>query len=173
MANNPPIEPIKVVANILQARLGLKDEQVMLYNQKIDIPPDERLYLVLAVLGSKTFATKTKYENDPVSDVLTEVQTTNRQEIYSIRMRSWSNEARTRNWEVSPALKSTLAQQQMEQASISIGYLPTSMNDISRLEGTAILNEYALTIRALVSYEIGQPVDYFGQFATPQISSNP
>ena len=64
------------------------------------------------------------------------------------------------------------AQQQMEQASMSIGYLPTSMNDISRLEGTAILNEYALTVRVLVAYDRVAPVDYFDQFATPEIFTN-
>lgn len=173
MANNSPVEPIKVVADILQQQLGLKDEQVLLYNQKFDIPPDDRLYLVLAFLGSRTFATKTQYVNDPLSGSLVETQTTNRQEIYSVRMRSLTSEARTRNWEISPALKSTFAQQQMEQASMSIGYLPTSMNDLSRREGTAILNEYALTIRVLVAYQKTAPVDYFDQFATPQIFTNP
>ena len=173
MANNPPIEPIKVVANILQQQLALKDDQVLLYNQKFDIPADERMYVVLAFLGSKTFATKTEYVNDPLSGSLVETQTTNRQEIYSVRIRSWSSEARQRNWEISPALKSDFAQQQMEQASMSIGYLPTSMNDISRLEGTKILNEYALTIRALVAYSKTAPVDYFDQFAPPEIFTNP
>lgn len=187
------LEPIKAIANILQAELGLAPwnppearvttevngfqpplaaDQVLVNNQKFDIPPDDRLYLTLTLLGSKTFATKTAYENDPVKGVLQEVQATNRQEMISLHLMSRSNEARTRNWEVSPALKSTLAQQVSEEQSFQIGYLPTSMNDVSQLEGTARLNEFVLTFNVLVAYRKSKPVEYFDEFPTPVLITN-
>lgn len=160
-------EPIKVCATILKASLGLKDDQVILYNQKFDIPPDDRLYLVLSVMGVKTFGANTGYENDPVSGELHEVQSVNRQEMFSVLLYSWSSDARTRNWEVPVALVSTLSQQLQEANSISISKVPTAMIDVSEVEGTKRLNRYSLTFNVLAAYTKRQPVDYFDQFNIP------
>jgi hypothetical protein len=166
-------EPIKVVADIIAVSLGLKVDQVLLYNQKFKIPPDDRLYVTVSVLGSKTFGASTRYEADPVSDELTEVTYVNRQEIFSILLFSRSNEARTRNWEVPAALVSTYSEQQQEANSIKIAQVPVSMNDLSELEGTSRLNRYVLTIPVLAAYTKRQPVDYYDKFSQPKILTNP
>lgn len=165
-------EPIQVIRWILEHELQLKPEQAMLYNQKFDIPPDDRLYLYVGFLGSKTFSSRGAYQNDPVSNTLVQVQTANRQEMYSIHLYSRSAEARLRNWEVSPALAGDFAEQMMEMRSMKIGWLPTSMNDVSGVEGTARLFRYALTIRVLVAYEKIVPVPFYDSFRQPQVITN-
>lgn len=165
-------EPIKVVASILQAELVLKDDQVLLYNQKFDIPPDDRLYLSLAVMGSRTFGASTRYVANPVSQDLEETQNVNRQEMYSLMFYSRSSAARTRNWEVPAALVSTYAQQMQETHGIKIAQVPTAMLDISEVDGTARLNKYSLTFNVLAAYTKTKPTQYFDQFATPAILTN-
>jgi len=166
-------EPIKVVADILQSELDLKADQMVLYNQKFDIPPDDRLYLSLAVLGAKTFGASTRYVADPVTLDLNEEQAVNRQEMYSLMIYSRSSEARTRNWEVPAALVSTFSQQMQEKYSLKIAQVPTAMMDISEQEGTARLNKYSLTFNVLAAYTKTKGVQYFDSFSTPEIITNP
>ncbi len=167
-------EPIKVCAAIIKASLALEDDQVILYNQKFDIPPDVRLYVVLSVLGTKTFGANTSYDEDPVSGELLETQNVNRQEMLSVLFYSWTSEARTRNWEIPAALVSTLSQQLQEKNSISISKVPTAMLDVSEVEGTKRLNRYSLTFNVLAAYTKRQPVDYFSQFnIPPEVITNP
>jgi hypothetical protein len=166
-------EPIKVVADILQSELVLKPDQVLIYNQKFDIPPDDRLYLSLAVMGSRTFGASTRYVADPVSQDLNETQNVNRQEMYSLMLYSRSAQARVRNWEVPAALVSTFAQQMQEKNSIKISQVPTSMLDISEVDGTARLNKYSLTFMVLAAYTKTKPTQYFDRFSEPEIITNP
>lgn len=163
------VEPIKVVADILQNQLGLADDQVMLYNQKFDIPPDDRLYISLAVLATRTFGVQNRHLVVPTLDGadFLSVLSSNRQETYQITIFSRSSEARTRNWEIPPALASDTSERMQEANNIRIGYLPSSMNDVSALDGTAILNSYALTIQVLAAYEKVQPEPYYDKFSIP------
>lgn len=166
-------EPIKVIAGILREEMELGEDQVLLYNQKFDIPPDDRPYIFLSILGSKTFGSNVGYDPDPVTGDLTETVVTNRQEQISIQIYSRSSEARTRNWEIPAALVSTFSQQQQEANSIKIGTVPTSMVDLSDIEGTARLNRYALTFAVLAAYKKQKAVEYFDQFRQPVIYTNP
>ncbi len=166
-------EPIKVIGDILRYELGLKPDQVLLYNQKFDIPPDYRMYICLSILGSKQFAGYPDYDPDPITGNLVETQVVNRQEMISILVYSRSEEARVRNWEISAALVSAYSQQQQEANSIKIATLPVSMNDVSEVEATDRLNRYALTFMVLAAYKKQKPVEYFDTFAPPVIFTNP
>lgn len=154
---------------ILEHELSLKPEQAMLYNQKFDIPPDDRIYLYVGILGTKTFAAKGGYEPNPVTGNLDQVQNVNRQEMYSIHVYSRSAAARERNWEIPAALVGDYSEQMQELRSMKIGYVPTSMNDVSQVEGTARLFRYALTIRALVAYRKVVTVPFYDSFDQPEI----
>jgi hypothetical protein len=92
--------------------------------------------------------------------------------MYSVLAYSKGPTARQRHWEIAPALGSTFAQQQQEEHSFKIGYLPR-MTDVSGLDGTSRLNRYRLTFVALAAYRKTKPVEYFDQFAQPTIISNP
>ncbi len=166
-------EPIKLLRGILLKELGLRDEQVMLYNQEFPLPPDDRLFLNLAVLGTKSFAVKTEYRPNPVTHELEEYQVLNRQEMISILCFSAGSLARERNWEIVPALSGTLAQQVMEENSFLIGKLPTSMNDVSEQDGARRLNRYSLTFNVLVAYSKVKSVDYFDEVSGPLLTTNP
>ncbi len=164
-------EFIKVVALIIEHELALSRDQVILYNQKFNIPPDQRLYVSVSMLGSRPFGAKTQYVGDPITGELVEQQSVNVQEMYSVLLYSRGPSARQRNWEIPAALTSTFAQQQMEEHSFKIGYLP-QMSDVSEQEGTSRLNRYSLTFTALVAYRKTKPVDYFDQFAQPTVITN-
>lgn len=167
------IEPIKVLGEILRSELDLKPDQVLLYNQKFDIPPDYRMYINLSILGTKNFAGYPDYETDPNTGDLVETQVVNRQEMISILVYSRSDEARTRNWEIAAAMVSAYSQQLQEKYSLKIGTLPVSVTDVSEVEATDRLNRYALTFMVLAAYKRQKPVQYFDTFASPNLIVNP
>ena len=165
-------EPIKLLVALILAEMDLKPEQVTIYNQKFDIPTDERLYINLGILGVKTFAVANKWENDPVSGNLTEVQNLNRQELISILAYSRGSAARERNWEIPLVFSSVRAEQVMEANSFTIGRIPVAMNDVSEQDGTSRLNRYSFTIALLSAYQKIKPVDYYDSFRAPLITTN-
>jgi hypothetical protein len=160
-------EPITVVAGVLKDELGLIPGQVLLVNQEFPIPPDDRLYIALRLLGAKTFAARSEFVDG------VEMQYVNRQEMYSITAYSSSSEARTRNWEIPAALKSIRCQQAQEANSMKIADIPAVMFDISEQDGTQRLNKFTGTVNALVAYSKQKPVEYYDQFTQPKIYTNP
>ena len=162
-------EIIKVVADIIQSEMELGNDRVYLYNQKWRIPPDEGLFVVVGFLGAKAFGAKTEYENDPVTQELVEVQSVNQQETYTVDLFSRDSSARQRKQEVILALNSTFAQQMQEQYTFKIANLPSTFNDVSALEATAILNRYQLVFNALVVYRKVKNVQFYDSFQIPPI----
>lgn len=162
-----PTEPLKVLANIIRIEMKLKNDQVLIDNQKFEIPADNRLYLTIALAGFRTFGNKNKHVNDPVTDTLGLVQSVNRQETYSILLYSKGPDARTRNWEVVAALNSDTSQSWQESNSMKIATLPASMAYVPELEGTSRLFRYSLLVNALVAYEKKSSPPFFDQFSFP------
>lgn len=162
-----PTEPVKVLANIIRIEMRLKNDQVLLDNQRFEIPADNRLYLSIALTGTRAFGNKNKHVNDPVSNVLTLVQSVNRQETYSVLLYSKGPEARTRNWEVVAALNSDTSQSWQESNAMKIATLPSSMVYVPELEGTARLFRYSLLVNALVAYEKKSSPPFFDTFQIP------
>ena len=165
-------EPLKVVADVIRHELRLEPEQVLLYNQKFNIPNDDRLYVSVALLGVKHFGSSVRYSVDPVTGDMREVQSTNRLELVSVTLFSRSAEARVRNWEVPAALVGTYSEQAQEANSINIARLPAAMSDVSQLEGTARLNRYVLTIQVQAAYAKTMPTAAYDQFSAPALHTN-
>jgi hypothetical protein len=166
-------EFVKVVADILQLEMDLKPDQILLYNTDFNIPADDKMYLSIGILGDVPFAASHQVLDDPELG-LVENQGVNVQEIYSLLIYSKSPEARLRRHEPPMILRGVKAQQQMEKYSFKIGYLPTTMNDVSEVEGTYRLSKYSLTFRALVAYARLRAVEYFDTFTgSPSLELNP
>ncbi|MDE3073911.1 MAG: hypothetical protein KGJ86_00655 [Chloroflexota bacterium] len=165
-------EPLEVVADILRHCLGLAKDQVVLYNQKFLIPPDDRMYASVGIIGVKTFGAATRFVVDPVSGELRESQSVNRLELLSVSLYSRSPAARQRNWEVAAALVSAYSQQRQEAHQLRIARFPTAMSDVSQVEGAARLNRYVLTIPVQASYTKVQPTEYFDAFPPPVVYTN-
>jgi hypothetical protein len=166
-------EPIKLLVALLLAEMELKPEQVTIYNQKFDIPTDERLYINLGILGTKTFSARNHWEPDPVDGNLTEIQDINRQELISVLAYSRGPAARERNWEIPLVFSSIRAQQVMEANSFVIGRIPVAMNDVSEQDGTSRLNRYSFTISLLSAHQKIKAVDYYDSFPGPLLITNP
>ena len=172
-------ETITLLAGLIESELGFNpnDHRVMIYNQKWRIPDKDWMFVVVAYLGTKTFGSKLKYVNDPTDEsqqTLSQVQSVNVQELYSIKCFSRDSEARIRNHEIIWALNSTAAQTLCEQNAFRIASLPSSLTDVSEVEASARLNRYDLTVNVLRAYGRTTPVPSYDNFSIPpQVLINP
>ena len=166
-------EILKVVADLIQTQLGLPADDVFLYNQKVDLPPEQRMFVNVAFVGSKVFGTSSRHASDPEFG-LVQQQTMNAQETYQILCYSRDSTARLRKHEIVFALSGDAAEQAQAKYSFKIGYLPNNFLDVSKGEGASRLNRYALTFRVHLAYQKTQAVEYYNDFGdSPSLITNP
>lgn len=171
--DNPnDVELIKALCDLLQAQLNLKPDHAIIYNQKFDIPAgDDGLFVFIAFQRAKPFGSSLSTEDVPATQTtaafLQETQRMNVQETYTINLYSRDGSARQRNHEVIFALHSTQCQQMQERYQFRMAYIPSSMIDVSHVEGAARINRYALTFSLLRAYTRTRPIEYYDTFTIP------
>ncbi|MDR2676133.1 MAG: hypothetical protein LBC18_15025 [Opitutaceae bacterium] len=163
-------ETIKVIAGIIQRELALPAGRVVIYNQRIPIPPDAALFIAVGLAGKTVIGNNARHHVDPADPgTLRQEQTLHIAETITINAFSAGPEARERNHEIVMALRSDYAQQQCEKHSLHIGRVPVAFNDVSEVENTARLNRYAITIQTTRMHVKDTATDSFDQFQPPLI----
>jgi hypothetical protein len=165
MTNNVPEPmPIQILCDIIRAELVLNENQVLVYNQKWDIPPNEDLYVSLSIISAivycgsnvQSYASETGY---------TETKTIQKLEIIGIDIMSKGIQALLRRYEIIIALQSVYSQQQQEKYNIKICRLPINFIDLSYLEGAARLNRYHASVHVYSTLEMTKSINYFDTYS--------
>ncbi len=139
-------EAIKVIGDILVSELGLrssgKDCQIMLTNERFNIPPTEDIYIALSYIDGKPIGNNNFFDGSAVLEIQQVVM------LYHIQIdiMSFDATARTRKEEVYLALRSIFAQAQMEINGVQVARMPSAFVDASSLEESKMLNRYTMTI---------------------------
>lgn len=137
---------------------------IIIYAQNIKLFNTDKIQITVKTLTAREYSNRVEYiPNDDGG--LTEVQDINQGRMMQIDVYSRNNEARERFWEVSAALTSTYAQQQMDLYNFKIGKITNDIN-LSGLGGGSDLNRYTLTFEVLVHYQKSKPIDYYDKFQT-------
>lgn len=165
--SQPPvfIEPIKVVADILQKEMSLAKGQIMLAYQQYEIPKTPGLFVALDYLASKPIAAGNFVS--PTNTGMDELQQVTMRHTIQIDILSFNNEARTRKEEVLMALSSVYSQQQQTANTIQIARISSEFTNTASLEETKMLNRFtiAIAVTALHS-KLKGTADYFDDFTT-------
>lgn len=164
-------EPLKVIADIISSEMSLNPTRVIIYNEKINIPPDDGLWIVIGLLSVKTISIKSELIDDGAGGA-NEEQSASIEQIIQIDIMSSSAAARIRQFEVLMALNSIYAQQQCELYNMKIARIPTAMNDTSSVENTKILNRYSITIIINAVYNKTKTNEFYDTLQEPNISIN-
>ncbi len=139
-------EPVKVIGDILVQQLGLigsgKNSQVMLTNERFNIPVTEGLYIALSYVDGKAIGNNNYFDGNAAVETQQVVMLYHLQ----IDMLSFNAEARTRKEEVYLALRSLFAQAKMERYRMQIARMPSAFVDASSLEESKMLNRFTMTI---------------------------
>jgi len=145
MVGNIPM----LICDIIQNQLGLSQGQVNLWNQKVLIPTDSRLYVAVGVMNCKVIGNINR--PDVVSSQFVGSQSISMQATLSIDIYSRGLDALNRKEELVMALNSTYAETQQELNGFRLGITPTSFVNVSNEEGAAILYRFNIAVNVLYS----------------------
>lgn len=139
-------EAIKVIGDVIANQMGLRTTgptaQIMLTNERFNIPPTNDLYVALSYVDGKPIGNNNYFDGNTV------IETQQVTMFYHVQIdiMSFDATARTRKEEVYMALRSIYAQQAMEAQNVQIARMPAAFVDASSLEESKMLNRYTMTI---------------------------
>lgn len=144
--------------NVIQHEMGLASDQVYIWDQKLNIPKDERLYVAVGVASLKPFGVTNRFNTSgsPVSD-----QSVNMMAKLDVNILSRGPAARERREEVLLALTSLYAEQQMSTNSFLIARLSSGFNNLSDIDGDAIPYRFVISVNMQYFFKKRQAAPYF------------
>lgn len=164
-------EPLKVIADILQTKLGLKAGRVMLYNQKYNIPKDDKIFIMVGEEDNDVYAASTNTMYTPDGNGYEERNDVLVRATAVIDVLSAGPEARERKHEVIMALNSIYSQQMQELNSLRIANLPVGFVNTSDLEASQMLNRFTIKFNILYRKSNKNNVDYYDKFKTEVVGN--
>jgi hypothetical protein len=164
----------QIICDILSRGMSLGKDQVWVSNQRRSIPEDKRLYVVVGIAGLKAYGNNNKSmwvtgstgptggtgQTGPTGtyqDQLSQYML----ETISIDLLSYTQEALQRYNEVLGSLRSTYSQQIQELNGMKISEIPVSMNDVSFVEGAALIYRISITLPVFRKYDMILNADYY------------
>lgn len=165
--------PILLLCEILQRELSLASGRVYLWDQKINQPSDNGLYIAVSIPSCKPFGNVNR--TGSTDDGMEEDQSINMLARVDIDIISRGPSARDRKEEVLLALNSTYALQQQEANSFSFGKLSPNGGflNLSQLDGAAIPYRYKITVNMQYAFEKAKAIDYFDSFEDVSVLTDP
>ena len=170
----------KILVDIIKHELNLPDNYgttsrgdviptVIIYGQNIKLFNTDKLQITVKTVNAKTFSNRTEFKTNPNptapdgSDVFIEIQDINQQRMMQIDCYSRNNDARERFWEVTAALKSTYAEEQMDKYNFKIGTMTNDIN-LSGIDGGSDINRFTVSFNVLVHYHKEKTINYYDKF---------
>jgi hypothetical protein len=143
--------------------MKLSLDQIWVYNQRRAIPDDQRLYVTVGLVSSRVYGNN-KIQL-PTVDGLQDSMTTYVSELISIDLLSYTTEAAEKYFEVLAVLRSTYSQQVQEALGLKISEVPSSVSDVSAVEGAAILFRINITLNVWRKYDKIMDSQYYDTFS--------
>lgn len=167
-------QPLALVADLIKTGLGLSRDQVYLFDQKFNVPNDSRLYVAIGVQSCRPFGNRPRYDGGGSAEAaLTAVQSVNMLATISLDVLSRSTEALYRKEQVLLALTSPYAQRQMALNSFFVAPLSTGFVNLSLVEGPAIPYRFQILVSLQYFTRLAGPTEYFDQFGSVEVVTEP
>lgn len=163
------MEVIKIVCDIIKNQLGLSDDQIWIYNQKRDIPTDDKMYVVVSFDDEETFGTN--IHTKPKDDGLEEEIWMNVKTNISINTFSAGASARLRKYDILAAMKSIYSVQQQEKYNMQIAKIPKVFTDASFATPSQRLFSYHYEYSIMHVEKVTNDVDYYNNFSRADMSN--
>ena len=156
------LPPLELFCDILKVEMNLADDQVYIYNEKIQSITDSRMYIAVGINSDKYFGNSNSSEVSVAG--LNEVQSVNCMSNLSIDIVSRGNEARERRAEIVLALNSKYSQNQQELNSFNVGKIPGVFTNLSKEEGASIPFRFNIGVNIQYFIKTVKAAAYFNQF---------
>jgi len=130
----------KMILQIVQSDLGLESDQIFIFNQKIKIPNDQRLYVTLNFVTQKSYGTNVLTRDRGKRSLSVSA-------LYDINFFSPSLMTRLVKDKAMAVFNSVLSEKLQSFNAFSIQRNIESLKDISFIEKTSPINRFVLSIR--------------------------
>ncbi len=144
-----PTAPVReaaiIIAEILTAQLGLAPGQIMLTNQRWEIPETQGLFVAISYVSGKPIGNTN--EVVPTDGGMQENQAILMLYDLQIDLMSYDDSARVKKEIAYMGLLSVASQQIQEQYSVQVYRNPQPFQDVSELEESGRLIRYTTTVR--------------------------
>lgn len=152
---------LEIVRDILVKELQIPEERVFIYNQKIKLPTDDKLIVIVEHKLTTPISSK-NYTKEVAGEYKEYQELTTREEI-AIEVISRGIDALERKEEFIMALYSIYSQQVQEQTGVRI-FRISPINDLSELETTAVTYRFEIPVVIQTWYQRIKGVEYFSAF---------
>lgn len=161
--------PLILLCDILQNQLGLDNNHLFLWDQKVFQPTDSNLYLAVGVQNSKPFGNTNYFDGTNQ----TAVQSINMLDTITIDAISRGPAARDQRANILMALNSNYAEQQQEANSFNIGKLPAGGQfiNLSEIDGAAIPYRFRISLLLQYFVTLTPTVPYLSGFSPVEITT--
>lgn len=156
---------VQLFCDIIRTEMGLNNNQVYLWDQKFDIPTDDRLYIPVSVIRCKPFGNTNKWDD-------ASLQSVNMHATLGVDILSRSIEALNRKEEVILALNSDYSRQQQAANSFYVGQISTEFVNLSIVDGAAIPYRFNISVALQYFFTKVSDVPYYDTF-TDEIETEP
>lgn len=163
----------KILVDIIKTCLNLPDNygktsngdvipSVIIYSQNIKLFNTDKLQITVRSVNVDTWSNRSEFvtNND---GTYSQIQDLNIAYMIQVDCYSRNNDARDRFWEVTAALNSIYAQQQMDLYNFKLGTI-TKTNNISGIDGGSDINRYTITFKVLTHEQKTTEIDYYDKF---------
>lgn len=161
------LSPLALVADILENFMGLQNGQVMIYNQKYDIPKDTKIYIAINFVSNKPYGNVKKSEE--IAGDLYSIQEINNGAVIDLDIMCRTMEALERKEEMLLALKSDYSINQQAFNSFYVSNISQSFLNLTTEEGPALLYRFKTTVALQYTVRRTKKVDYYDQFREPEL----
>lgn len=168
----PSVEPIKVIAMVLQQEMGIPEGSIMLGLENWNIPTDVGLYVSLTY-GPDQVVGNNNYNSVDAQGNYAEVQDAVMLHQVDIDVMSFDSSARLKKEAVLWAIKSYAAEQLMEQYQMRFASTPGSFIPVPSLEETKQLNRYRLAVAVNAVHRNIKTTPYYDSIQTVDLVENP
>jgi hypothetical protein len=163
----------KIIVDILKHELKLPDNygktsngdeipSVIIYSQNIKLFNTTKLQITVRAISVDVYSNRSQFVTNS-DGTYSEIQDLNLQYMMQVDCYSRDNSARDRFWEVTAALKSVYAEQQMDLYNFKLATI-TRSNNISGIDGGSDINRYSITFNALTHEQKITNIDYYDKF---------
>lgn len=169
---SPTVEPIKVLAKILQDEMGIPDGNIMLGLENWRIPETADLYIAL-LYGSDTVISNTNQNSLTETGDYSEVQSAVMLHQIDIDVMSFDSSARTRKEQVLWAIQSYNAEVAMEKYKMRLAMTPSVFVPVPSLEEAKQLNRFRISIMINALHENVKTTPYYDSLQPVELVENP
>lgn len=162
------MDVLKTVCDILKVGMNLQDDQIWIYNQKVDIPNDKRLYVVVSMKSETVIGNNIEEKN--VYEGQDEVVWSNVVSDIGIELFSYNVNALNRRYDVLSSMRSTYSVQKQEELNCNIGRRPVAFFDSSFLAPSARLYSFYFMYRITHVENSAKPIDFYDDFSRADMS---